>query len=94
MSIIEDFNQAWTKSEHRRIAQLNLKAFDKLNWMTDDGLLERIGVRLDEIRKVPLLTRHMIAGLSLVGERSYQAGLLGANKEGLYRPPGRRHKKA
>jgi hypothetical protein len=36
----------------------------------------------------------MIANLSLVDERSYQAGLLGANKAGLYKPPAKRHKKA
>jgi hypothetical protein len=72
---------------------LNLKAFDRLNWMTSDKTLERIGERLDEIRKVCLLTRRMIANLSLVDGRSYRAGLLGANKEGLYKPPARRHKK-
>jgi hypothetical protein len=70
-----------------------LKAFDKLNRMTSDEPLERIGERLDEIQKVPLLTRRMIAGLSLVDERSYQAGLLGANKAGLYKPPDKRYKK-
>lgn len=70
-----------------------MKAFDKLNRMTSDEPLERIGERLDEIQKVPLLTRRMIAGLSLVDERSYQAGLLGANKAGLYKPPDKRYKK-
>lgn len=70
-----------------------MKAFDKLNRMTSDEPLERIGERLDEIQKVRLLTRRMIAGLSLVDERSYQAGLLGANKAGLYKPPDKRYKK-
>jgi len=65
---------------------LNLKAFDKLNWMGSDEPLESIAQRLDEIRKVPVLTATMIAGLSLVDERSYQAGLLGVNEAGLYRP--------
>jgi hypothetical protein len=73
---------------------LNLRAFDKLNWMTNDGPLERIGERLDEIRKVHLLTRRMIARLSLVDERSYQAGLLGANQASLYQPPRKGSKKA
>jgi hypothetical protein len=65
---------------------LNLKAFDKFNWMMSDDPLERIAQRLDEIRKVPILTARMIDGLSLVDERSYQAGLLGVNEAGLYRP--------
>lgn len=95
MTYFEQFYSVERKKTLRSYTvPLNLKAFDKLNWMTGDGPLERIGARLDEVRKVPLLTRHMIAGLSLVDERSHQAGLLGANKEGLYRPPGRRHKKA
>jgi hypothetical protein len=34
----------------------------------------------------------MIAGLSRVDERSYRAGLLGANEAGLYRPSGKRYK--
>jgi len=49
---------------------------------------------LDEIRKVHLLTRRMIAGLSLVDERSYRAGLLGANQAFLYQPAQKRAKKA
>jgi hypothetical protein len=95
--VISYFEQFYSveriKSLRSYTAPLNLKTFDRLNWMMSDGPLERIGERLDEIRKVPLLTRRMIAGLSLVDERSYKAGLLGANKAGLYRPPGKHYKK-
>jgi len=94
MSYFEQFYNVERKKTLRSYTvPLNLKAFDKLDWMTSDVPLERIGARLDEIRKVRLLTRRMIANLSLVDERSYQAGLLGANKEGLYKPPAKRHKK-
>jgi len=65
---------------------LNLKAFDKYNWMTSDDHLEQIAKRLDEIRKIPVLTPPKISRLSLVDERSYQAGLFGVNEAGLYRP--------
>jgi len=94
MSYFEQFYSVERKKTLRSYTvPLNLEAFDKLNWMTSDEPLERIGERLDEIRKVPLLTRRMIAGLSLVDDRSYQAILLGANKAGLYKPPGKRYKK-
>ncbi len=94
MSYFEEFYNVERKKTLRSYTvPLNLKAFDKLNWMTSDAPLERIGARLDEIRKVRLLTRRMIANLSLVDERSYQAGLLGANKEGLYKAPGKRYKR-
>jgi hypothetical protein len=95
MSYFEQFfNVQGKKTLRSYTVPLNLKAFDRLNWMTSDEALERIGERLDEIRKVRLLSWRMIANLSPVDERSYQAGLLGANEAGLYKPPARRRKKA
>jgi hypothetical protein len=70
---------------------LNLKAFDRFNWMVSDEPLEQIATRLGEIRKISVVTPQMIAKLSLVDPRSYQAGLLGAVEGGLYRPSRRRH---
>jgi hypothetical protein len=54
--------------------------------VVDDRLLERISDRLDRIRRYSLITERMAADLSPVDERSYQAGLLGANEEGLFQP--------
>ncbi len=95
MSYFEEFYNVERKKTLRAYTvPLNLTAFDRSNWMTSDKTLDRIGERLDEIRKVRLLTRRMIANLSLVDERLYRAGLLGANKEGLYKPPAKRRMKA
>lgn len=66
---------------------INLSAFDKLHWMTNDEHLEAIALRLDEIRKVTLVTPPMEKRLSPVDKRSYQAGLIGVNWAGLYKPP-------
>jgi hypothetical protein len=68
---------------------LDLRAFDRDLWMTRNEPLVRIADRLDEIRRVSVLTEAMVAGLSPVDERSCRAGLLGANEAGLYRPPRR-----
>jgi hypothetical protein len=65
---------------------LNLQAFDDRGWMVDDRLLERISERLDKTRRYSLITERMAADLSPLDERSYQAGLIGANEKGLYRP--------
>ena len=65
---------------------LNLQAFDDRGWMIDDRLLERISDRLDKIQRYSLITERMAAELSPLDERSYQAGLLGANKKGLFKP--------
>ena len=66
---------------------LDLKLFDSSSWMTQDEAMELISQRLDEIRRLSLLTKPMIARLSLVDERSCQAGLHGSNKAGLSIPP-------
>jgi hypothetical protein len=95
MSYFEGFyNLEREKTLRGYTVPLNLKAFDKFHWMTSDEPLERIGRQLDKIRKVRLLTRRMVTGLSLIDERSYQAGLLGANERGLYRPRQRNNRKA
>jgi len=65
---------------------LNLKMFDKFNWMASDAHLEDIAQRLDAIRRIFVVTPAMADGLSLLDERSYRAGLVGANEAGLYRP--------
>ena len=65
---------------------LNLKTFDKFDWMVSDKSMERIAQRLDEIRRFFFLTPKMIAGLSTVDERLYKAGLQGTNEAGLFKP--------
>ncbi len=87
MSYFEPYyNVSREKTLRGYTVPLNLKAFDKRNWMSCDEPLEDIAKRLDEIRRLPLLTETMIDGLSPVDERSYQAGLVGANEAGLYKP--------
>ncbi|MFO1434593.1 MAG: hypothetical protein U1F76_31685 [Candidatus Competibacteraceae bacterium] len=80
------YNVAREKTLRGYTRPLNLQAFDKQDWMTRDEPLEAIAQRLDEIPRFSLLTERMIAGLTLVDERSCQAGLIGANEAGLYKP--------
>jgi hypothetical protein len=65
---------------------LNLKTYDRLDWMTRDEPLDLIADRLEEIRHVSLLAQGMIDGLQPVDERTYRAGLMGVNEAGLFRP--------
>ena len=65
---------------------LDLAAFDRLGWETDDAAPAAIAVRLDAIRHVPVLTPEQAARLVPVDERRYIAGLLGSNPDGLYKP--------
>ncbi len=94
MSYFEQFyNVARAKTLRSYTLPLNLKAFDALDWMTRDDFLEHISRKLDRTRKIPVLTGPMISALSLVDERSYQAGLMGANEAGLYNPASQISKK-
>lgn len=62
---------------------LDLKAFDRRHWMTEDDTMELISEKLDTIQRFSILTRPMISRLSRIDERSFNAGLFGANKAGL-----------
>ena len=66
---------------------LDLKTFDSRQWMTRDETMDLISERLDGTRRVSLLTRPMIIRLCKVDERSFRAGLHGANRAGLSAPP-------
>jgi hypothetical protein len=65
---------------------LNLEHFDKFYWMTQPDHLEKIANKLDQIRRFNLLTVKMVKHLALLDLRSFQAGLLGVNEKGLFRP--------
>jgi len=64
---------------------LNLKRFDRLNWMTADETMDLIARRTEETRRVMLIDAEMEKRLSPVDERSYQAGLTGADPNGIYK---------
>ncbi len=81
------YNSAGEKTLRGYTVPLNLAAYDKVHWMTSDERLDDIGVRLGHLRTVKLLTPRMVAALARVDARSYQAGMLGVNEAGLYKPP-------
>ena len=81
------YNIAGEKTLRGYTVPLNLAAYDKIHWMTSDDRLDDIGVRLGTLRTVKLLTPRMVAALNRVDQRRYQAGMLGVNEAGLYKPP-------
>jgi hypothetical protein len=79
------FNVRRQKTLRSYTRPLNLAAFDRWNWTVSDEALERIARRTEQVRRYPLLAPRTVARLSPVDERSYQAGLLGAEPRGLFR---------
>lgn len=65
---------------------VDLRAYDSIAWLSADDQLEQIAERLDRVRHFTLLSEAMIAGLSPVDEKVFQAGLLGSDADGLYQP--------
>ena len=66
---------------------LDLSTFDALDWEQRPDAIEAVIVRaLDDLPHHDLLTPAMIADLHPIDARSFEAGLLGANPDGLYKP--------
>lgn len=87
LSYFEDFfNLNGQKTLRAYTAPLNLTVYDHLNWMGSDEHLIVIEERLYKLKRFPVLTSAMIANLSPVDKLSYDAGMLGSNPEGLYKP--------
>lgn len=81
------YNVAGEKTLRGYTRPLNLRRFDRQVWMTADEPLDLIAACLDRMPRVELLQPAMIAGLSPVDQRSLRAGLVGAEADGLFRPP-------
>lgn len=80
------YNVAGEKTLRGYTVPLNLSVFRERPWMTEDGPLEAIAGRLDQIRRFDLLSRKMTRNLSPVDPRSLAAGLTGSNPAGLFQP--------
>ena len=66
--------------------KVDLRKFDQLGWMSEDAGLERIAEYLDKVKHARILTDAMVARLERVDKKLYDAGLLGADADGLYKP--------
>jgi hypothetical protein len=80
------FNLKREKTLRGYTLPLNLARFDRLRWTTRDETMEEIATGLERSRKVEILTPRMIERLTLVDPRSFAAGLLGSDPEGLRKP--------
>jgi hypothetical protein len=87
MSYFEDFFNALGHKTLRGYTRLlDLSHYDAIDWETSDAACDRIEKRLQGMRSIPLLTPAMIRELTLADRRMLEAGLQGANPEGLFKP--------
>jgi hypothetical protein len=79
------FNVRGEKTLRSYSVPLDLATYDPMDWLANDAAADAIEKRLPQLRRTNLLTQAMIAELSSVDRRSYEAGMLGTNVDGLYK---------
>jgi hypothetical protein len=80
------FNTAGDKSLRSYSLPLDLTIYESLHWTTTDEDLEYIGDKLEKIRHYPVVNKKMIRNLNKASDIVLQAGMLGSNAEGLFKP--------
>ena len=65
---------------------INLKHFDRYNWMTSDAGVQAIVKRLHDIRKIRLFSPEVIADLAPIDPISYKTGMSITNLDGVFKP--------
>lgn len=87
LSYFDDFYSIEAQKTLRAYTRpINLAVYDRYAWMWDDHGADFIEQRLWKLKSIPLITPEMAAELVPVDQRSYQAGMLGINPAGIYRP--------
>lgn len=87
MSYFEDFfNVHGVKTLRYYTRPINLKKFDRVDWMNSSVGVDWVEVYLKSVKLTPLLTAAQVALLSPVDQRSISAGTLGINPAGTYQP--------
>lgn len=87
MSYFEGFyNIRGVKTLRGYTRPLDLSSYDQYGWATSEAGVEKITTALYRRKPIYLLTPEQVASLTTVDRRSYEAGLLGSNYDGLYKP--------
>lgn len=87
MSYFEDyFNVDGIKSLRFYTIPLDLTSLDASNWMADDRGADKIEKLLKHRRRIRLVPADVAGRLNRMDPLSYDAGMVGVNHAGLYKP--------
>ncbi len=85
LTYFEDYyNVEGEKTLRGYSALLDLAAFERVAWRTDDAPMDAIAARLDSMKHAQVLTKTMERALSPKDRRGYEAGMHGTIASGLY----------
>lgn len=65
---------------------LDLTKLDHLDWMGSDAGADAVEERFHNLRRYPVITAQMAEELVPLDRRSYEAGMMGVDHQGLYKP--------
>jgi hypothetical protein len=80
------FNSEGYKSLRSYSLPFDLSLFESKEWRTTDDDLEYIGDKIESLHHFPVVTGKQIKKLFPASESMLQAGLLGSNPDGLFKP--------
>jgi hypothetical protein len=80
------FNLNGEKSLRSYSKPLDLTIYNSREWATTDEDLEFIGDKLESIHHYPVIDEVMTGKLKRASDIMLQAGMLGSNEEGLFKP--------
>jgi hypothetical protein len=87
MSYFEDFfNIHGEKTLRYYTTPLDLSTLDASHWMWEDSGANLIEEKLKHIRRYPVIDKSLSASLSSKDSLGMDAGMLGSNPDGLYKP--------
>ncbi len=87
MSYFEGFyNINGEKTLRRYTIPLDLSQFDRFDWPTQPAGIDKIITRFCKRKSLPLIDPQTVSQLSRVDRRSYEAGMLGGQFDGVYLP--------
>jgi hypothetical protein len=80
------FNPIGQKTLRAYSVPFDVSRFDGMEWMTTEDDISDIGDALDKARHYPVLTPAQIRALQIADPILVEAGLLGSNPSGLFKP--------
>jgi hypothetical protein len=80
------FNLHGQKTLRAYTRPLDLSKYDQVEWMWSDRGADFIEKRLLKLKQIPLFSQATAANLNPVDPLTKQAGMLGVNEAGLYKP--------
>ena len=80
------YNMEKDKSLRGYSVTLDLRKWAFTHWTVEDERLEEIVDAVTALKHTQLMTPAQVAQLLPIDERTYQAGMLGANPDGIYYP--------